>query len=71
MKQVKLFFSVILFLLFIVFTFQNFENVTISFFKWSITLPLAITALGLYVLGMLTGGLLWSGLKKLTKKAEL
>lgn len=67
MKQFKTFLLVLIVIIFLVFAIQNFEDVTIRFFKWSVTLPLAITTVAVYILGMLTGGLLWSNLKKLTR----
>ena len=67
MKGIKTFLLVIIVLAFAIFTFQNFEKVTITIFKWGITLPLAFTLIAIYILGMLTGGLLWSNLKRLAK----
>jgi lipopolysaccharide assembly protein A len=40
----------------ILFKFQNLEAVTISLFAASITLPVSVLVLLIYVLGMLTGG---------------
>lgn len=65
MKFIKPFALVVIVLLFLIFAIQNFESVTITLFNWSIKLPLVITAIVIYVLGMLTGGLLKSGLKRL------
>lgn len=65
MKFIKTFALVVMVLLFVIFAIQNFESVTITLFIWSIKLPLVITAIVIYVLGMLTGGILKSGLKKL------
>ena len=42
----------------ILFKFQNLEAVTISLFSASVTLPVSVLVLLIYVLGMLTGGLL-------------
>lgn len=70
MRQFKLFLLALIVIIFVVFAVQNFENVTIKLFKWGITLPLAFTTIAVYVLGMFTGGLLWSNLKKLTKHEE-
>jgi putative membrane protein len=42
----------------LLFKFQNLETATISFLSASITLPLSILVLAIYVLGMLTGGCL-------------
>ncbi len=67
MKYVRMILLMIIILSIIIFTFQNFGVVTIAFLKWGITLPLAFTTIAIYVLGMFTGGLLWSGMKRLTK----
>jgi uncharacterized integral membrane protein len=42
----------------ILFKFQNLETVTVSLFSASATLPVSLLVLLIYVLGMLTGGLL-------------
>jgi lipopolysaccharide assembly protein A len=44
----------------ILFKFQNLEAVTISLFSASITLPVSVLVLLIYVLGMLTGGSLFA-----------
>lgn len=40
----------------VLFKFQNLESATVSLFSMSITLPLSVLVLLIYVLGMLTGG---------------
>ena len=47
----------------LLFKFQNLETVTVSLLSASMTLPVSILAIGIYVLGMLTGSMLWSLLK--------
>lgn len=42
----------------ILFKFQNLESVTVSLFAASVTLPVSVLVLLIYVLGMLTGGFL-------------
>ena len=42
----------------LLFSFQNLETATISLFRASITLPMSVLVIGVYVLGMLTGGFL-------------
>ncbi len=44
----------------ILFKIQNLETVTISLFSASITLPVSVLVLLIYVLGMLTGGSLFA-----------
>lgn len=47
----------------LLFKIQNLDTVTVSLFSASMTLPVSILIVGVYVLGMLTGGMLWSLLK--------
>jgi uncharacterized integral membrane protein len=47
----------------LVFMGQNLQSVTVSFFSWSVTLPVSIVALLCYGLGMLTGGFLLACLR--------
>jgi uncharacterized integral membrane protein len=42
----------------LLFKVQNFESATVSLFSLSATLPVALLVIGVYVLGMLTGGAL-------------
>lgn len=42
----------------LLFKFQNLESATVTLFSASITLPLSVLVIGIYVLGMLTGGFL-------------
>ena len=70
MKAVKSFFSICIIVLLVIFAVQNFDSTTIDFFNWSITLPLAITIVVIYVLGMLTGGMLWSAIKRAVKSPK-
>jgi uncharacterized integral membrane protein len=47
----------------LIFTFQNLASVTVVFMATRVTLPLTLLVLVVYVLGMLTGGALWSLLR--------
>ena len=40
----------------VLFKIQNLETVTVSLFTMSVTLPVSVLVLAIYVLGMLTGG---------------
>jgi uncharacterized integral membrane protein len=51
----------------LIFAAQNFDTVTIKFIVWSIKLPIAVTLMGIYALGALTGGLLFSMVKKVVE----
>ncbi len=42
----------------VLFKVQNLESVTVSLFSASVTLPVSVLVLLIYVLGMLTGGFL-------------
>lgn len=44
----------------LLFKFQNLDTVTVQFLSASLTLPLSILLLGVYVLGMFTGGVVLS-----------
>jgi uncharacterized integral membrane protein len=44
----------------LVFTLQNIQSVTVAFLTASITLPVSLLVIGVYVLGMFTGGSLLS-----------
>jgi lipopolysaccharide assembly protein A len=39
-----------------VFALQNLQTITVSFFDWSVTLPIAVVVIGVYFLGMVSGG---------------
>ena len=55
----------------LVFVVQNFEIVTMSFLGFSARAPLALLAAVAYVLGMATGGSLWSLLRRSLQKSKL
>jgi lipopolysaccharide assembly protein A len=48
----------------IIFVVQNTQSVSMSFLSLGITLPLAVLALIVYVLGALTGGSLYALLRR-------
>lgn len=47
----------------LLFKIQNLETATVSLFTASITLPVSLLVIGIYVLGMVTGGALLGLLK--------
>jgi len=53
----------------LLFKFQNLDSATVSLFSASITLPMSILIFGVYVLGMLTGGCLFSLLRTWAHRA--
>jgi lipopolysaccharide assembly protein A len=48
----------------LIFAGQNFETVTMTFLGFSARAPLALLAVIFYLLGMVTGGSLWSLLRR-------
>ncbi|MFT4116229.1 hypothetical protein [Bradyrhizobium sp.] len=48
----------------LVFAAQNFETVTISFFRMNLSLPLALQTLVVYLVGAATGGSLFALLRR-------
>lgn len=46
------------------FKLQNLQAVTVQFFSFSMTIPVTLLIVGIYLLGMFTGGSLWSLLKR-------
>jgi uncharacterized integral membrane protein len=48
----------------LLFALQNLEAVTMSFLGFSVRAPLALLVAIVYVLGMVTGGSMWSLLRK-------
>jgi len=61
---------IIVFTLFVIlFKFQNLDTVTVSFFTASITLPISVLIIIIYILGMFTGGFLFSLLRTWFKAA--
>lgn len=48
----------------LIFAVQNFQVVTMSFLGLSASLPLALLVAVIYVLGMITGGSLWTVLRR-------
>jgi putative membrane protein len=53
----------------LLFKIQNFQMVTLSLFSASVTLPTSLLVIGVYVLGMLTGGCVLSLLRSWTRGA--
>jgi len=54
----------------LLFKFQNLETVTISLFSASMTLPVSVLVVVIYLLGMLTGGILLALLRTLVRRAS-
>jgi uncharacterized integral membrane protein len=53
----------------VVFAAQNFETVTVSFFRMNFSLPLALLSVVVYLLGAATGGGLFALLRRSYKRS--
>ena len=69
MRYVYMALIAILAAIIILFKVQNLEAVTVSLFAASVTLPVSVLVLLIYVLGMLTGGLLLALLRSWVRGA--
>jgi uncharacterized integral membrane protein len=49
----------------VIFTIQNMEMVKLSFLNFHIEIPLSFASIAIYILGAISGGLIFSLLKKL------
>jgi len=47
----------------LLFKIQNLTSVTVALFGMSLTMPVSLLVIGVYLLGMLTGSALWSLLR--------
>ena len=54
----------------LLFKVQNLTMVTVSLFAASVTLPISVLVLSIYVLGMLTGGMVFALLRTLIRRAS-
>ncbi|WP_339610611.1 LapA family protein [uncultured Planktosalinus sp.] len=54
----------------IIFAIQNSQTTNIEFFNWGMTLPVSLIVILIYILGMTTGGLLSSVLRKLMNNED-
>jgi uncharacterized integral membrane protein len=64
MRYIYLILFVLVTAVVLLFTLQNLSSVTVMFAKMSMTLPVALLVIVAYVLGMLSGGALWSLVRK-------
>lgn len=54
----------------LLFKVQNIDTVTVTLFTLSLTMPLALLLVGVYVLGMVSGSFLWALLRGWWRKAR-
>jgi putative membrane protein len=52
------------------FALQNLRTITVSFFNWSVTLPIAAVVIGAYALGMASGGSVMAFLRWTLRRAK-
>ena len=64
MRLVHLIIIVLFLAALLIFVAQNFEPATMAFLGFSASAPLALIAVIFYILGMVTGGSLWSLLRR-------
>lgn len=66
MRLVKTFLLLLLIVVAVIFTVQNMEIVKLSFLNFHLEIPLSFASIAIYILGAISGGLIFSLLKKLT-----
>lgn len=69
MKYLHIFLIVVFTLFVLLFKFQNLNTVTLSFLGASLTLPASLLVIGVYVLGMFTGGMVLNLLRTIVHGA--
>lgn len=60
MRWINIVVSVIFVAAVLIFAVQNFQTVTVAFLSLRIGAPMAVLAIVIYLLGMFTGGSVWS-----------
>jgi uncharacterized integral membrane protein len=54
----------------LVFAIQNFQSVTVAFLSMRMSAPLALLVIVIYVLGMVTGGSIWTLLRRAIEESK-
>lgn len=70
MDKVYLFLKILITLIVIVLVVQNIGVVEASFFAWSISLPLALLLVVVYVLGMISGKSLVALVRRVRQRSD-
>lgn len=70
MRIIKKILLVLTLLLIIIFSVQNSEIYILRLFSWRVELPVSILVFLVYILGMTTGGLLFSVIKNLIENKD-
>jgi uncharacterized integral membrane protein len=60
MRWLNIVVIVVLAAVMLIFAIQNLQTVTVAFLRFSLTAPLSILIVVIYLLGMATGGSLWA-----------
>ena len=68
MRLVYIVLLVIILAAIVIFALQNDDRVTLRFFEWRVTLPVAILIAAAYVLGMVSGWSVFGFLRRSIKK---
>jgi len=69
MKLVYIALIVLVTVALLLFKFQNLDTVTLTFLSWTTSLPMAVLAIVIYVMGMVTGGALLALLRPIVRRA--
>jgi uncharacterized integral membrane protein len=70
MRYVYMTMMMLIVVLIVIFTVQNLQTVTIVFLSSSMTIPLSVLVFLVYLLGMLTGGVVMAFVRLLMRKAQ-
>lgn len=70
MKVFKKILLVLIVLIIIIFSVQNSEINSLKLFNWRIELPVSVLVFLVYILGMTTGGILFSVIRNLLKNEK-
>lgn len=65
MKNLKKVLLFLIILIIVIFSIQNSEVYSLKLFNWKVELPVSLLVFLVYILGMTTGGILFSVLKNL------
>lgn len=66
-KFFKQFLLILIIVIIVIFSVQNFGIISIKFLNWSLNIPLFLALIGIYILGTISGSLLFSMFRTITK----
>jgi lipopolysaccharide assembly protein A len=67
MRILKKVILILFVILIAIFAIQNSQSITIELFNWSVTLPVSVVIILVYIFGMTTGGIISSVLRRLAE----